>query len=63
MAQLVERRLQDPTDSMSRGSNPVQSIRKMCQFARIKNRKHEKTQHALVGLGSAGLATAVALLR
>ena len=32
VAQLVERRPQDPMDSITRGSNPVRSTRKICEF-------------------------------
>ena len=34
VAQLVERQAQDPKD---RGSNPVRSTRKTCEFFRVKN--------------------------
>ena len=34
VAQLVERRTQDPKD---RGSNPVRSTRVVCEFFRVKN--------------------------
>ena len=34
VAQLVERRTRDPKD---RGSNPVSSTRKKCEFFRVKN--------------------------
>ena len=33
VAQLVERRTQDPED---RGSNPIKSTRKNCEFFRVK---------------------------
>ena len=36
VAQLVERQPQDPMDSLTRGSNPVQSTRQICEFFQVK---------------------------
>ena len=35
--QLVERRPQDRMDSMTRGSNPILSTRKSCEFFRVED--------------------------
>ena len=37
VSQWVERRPQDPMDSMTRGSNPVRNTRKMCEFFGVKH--------------------------
>ena len=101
VAQLLERRTQDPMDSMTRVRAPSGAQVKLVSFLRVENvvltlavgvpnqplcvyacirmithartlksmselgglRKHTKTQHALVGLGSAALAAAVVLPR
>ena len=104
VAQYLERRPQDPMDSMTGGSNPVKEQHQnkivsvfssqkwcadscsVCPIPRVCIRthennhvrtlkillsmselggllKHEETQHALVGLGIAALAAAVALPR